>query len=93
MTAPTTLNSICDEEMISIDIPVEDFLNARYMLFNGKIDSLVGHPNYNRLRKIADEAMIHSYDPFRIISSVCQEFVSMVEKSTLSELEIWIDNM
>lgn len=92
MTAPTTLSCIYEDDVVSIDVPTEDFLEARFALFDGKIDMFINHPQYPRIRFIADRIKEECYSDYPIVSHLCEYFVSTIEKSNFATIEEFLDN-
>lgn len=99
MTAPTTLYySIKASD--TVEISIDDYLDIEFGFFNAKIDYFAAHPNYEKLRNIADTAImfIHYVDNEdtenfvgRNPAVASAEFISEIEHASLKEIKELLD--
>ena len=91
MTAPTTLH-YSTKATAMVEISIDDFLDTEFGFFNAKIDYFSSHPNYEKLRNIADTAIIFFYsDGNPAVASA--EFISEIEHASLKEIKELLDSI
>ena len=91
MTAPTTLYpDACT--VTTAEISIDEFLDTEFGFFNAKIDYFSSHPNYEKLRNIANTAIIFFYSTGNpAVASA--EFISEIEKASLKEIKELLDTI
>ena len=91
MTAPTTLYSDT-HAVTAVEISIDEFLETGFGFFNAKIDYFSSHPNYEKLRNIADTAIIFFYSTGNpAVASA--EFINEIENASLKEIKELLDTI
>lgn len=91
MTAPTTLYPDT-RAVTAVEISIDEFLDTEFGFFNAKIDYFSSHPNYEKLRNIADTAIAFYYSTGNpAVASA--EFVNEIENASLKEIEELLDTI
>lgn len=91
MTAPTTLY-YSTKATAMVEISIDDFLDTEFGFFNAKIDYFSSHPNYEKLRNIADTAIIFFCSEGNpAVASA--EFINEIERASLKEIKELFDTI